>query len=83
MKLMDQKYAVQKMLFGACIKILVNYSQSIAIIQSLNLNWSSVLSYLFIVNKTGSGNIQGIVGLECVFEGIINVNKKKYIFQKF
>ena len=69
MKLLETQNAVEKVLLGACIKILLNYSQSIVIIQSLNLNWNSLLSYIFMVNKIGSGNTQSTVGLECFFEG--------------
>jgi len=69
MKLLNKEYAVEKLLVGARMKILLNYSQSIAIIQSLNLNWNSILSYIFLANKAGSGNAHSIAGIECLFEG--------------
>jgi len=67
--LQDKNFVVKKMILGAYIKIFVNYSQTIAIINTLHLNWDQKLSDLFNIHKTVSGGVQQVVALECLLEG--------------
>ena len=69
MNLQDKNFVVKKMILGAYIKIFVNYSQTIAIINTLHLNWDQKLSDLFNIHKTVSGGVQQVVALECLMEG--------------
>ena len=69
MNLQDKDFVVKKMILGAYIKIFVNYSQTIAIINTLHLNWDQKLSDLFNIHKTVSGGVQQVVALECLLEG--------------
>ena len=69
MNLQDKNFVVKKMILGAYIKIFVNYSQTIAIINTLHLNWDQKLSDLFNIHKTVSGGVQQVVALECLLEG--------------
>ena len=57
------------MLTTGSLKIFLNYSQIIAILNSLNLNWEDKLLELFNIHKVVSGGFQEIVSLECFFTG--------------
>ena len=59
------------MIMGAYIKILINYSQTIAILNNLHLNWGQTLSEMFIIQKVASGGLQQVIALECVLKGEI------------
>ena len=57
------------MINGALIKILINYSQTTAILHSLHLNWAQQIVEVFNVHQTASGGIQQVIGLECLLKG--------------
>jgi len=73
MHLQDKSFAIKTMTLGASLKIFVNYSQTIAIIHSLHLNWDEKLSDMFNLHKTISSGVQQVIGLECLLEGWILV----------
>ena len=73
MNLQDKSFAIKNMILGAYIKIFVNYSQTIAIIQTLNLNWDQKLSDMFYLHKTVSGGVQQVIALECLMTGLIKI----------
>ena len=68
-KLAIPSFAAQGMLLSAYMKIFVNFSQSIQIINSLNLNWDYFASILFPVFKISSGGIHRMISLECLVQG--------------
>ena len=47
MKIIDTEFAYIKMLKAAYIKIFINYSQCISIINSLKLDWNDIFSKFF------------------------------------
>ena len=59
------------MITAATLKIFINYSQTIAILNSLNLNWESKISQMFNIHQAASGGLQQVVALECFFTGKI------------
>jgi hypothetical protein len=69
MNLKDEHFAAKKMISGAYIKVLVNYSQTIAIINTLQLDWDQKLSDLFNLHKTVSGGVQQVIAIECLIKG--------------
>jgi len=71
MNLQDRSFAAKKMILGASIKIFANYSQTIAIINTLNLNWNQTLSDIFNLHKIISGGVQQVIPLECFVKGLI------------
>jgi len=71
MHFLDKSFAIKKMILGAYIKIFVNYSQTIAIVTTLHLNWDQILSDVFNIHKTASGGVQQVVAIECLVEGLI------------
>ena len=54
------------MITAASLKIFMNYSQTIAILNNLNLNWKS---QIFNIHKAASGGFQQVVSVECFFTG--------------
>ena len=70
MNLLDKEYAMENKLKAAFFKILINYSQCIAIINSLKLNWSEILLNLFQTQKVVSGSMHQAFSIECLIEGI-------------
>ena len=77
--LSDQSFAVKKMITAASLKIFMNYSQTISILNSLNLNWEDKLLKIFSIYKGVSGGFQQVVSIECFFTGNIK-NLKFMIF---
>ena len=69
----DQDFVVEKIMISACMKILVNYTQSMAIIKTLNLNWKEIVNNLFQVHKTTSGSINEMISLECLIQGTSSI----------
>ena len=69
MNLKDQNLAIKKMISAAYVKVYVNYSQTIAIINTLQLNWDQQISDIFNVHKVVSGGVQQVIGLECLIQG--------------
>lgn len=69
-KFKDMKFTVQQNFKGALMKILLNYSQGIAIINSLKINWGNLFGNLFRSAKMASGNAYEVVSLECIIESI-------------
>ena len=68
-KLNNQKFAIQKILSAAIVKIIVNYLQTITILKSLRLNWHEVWIQFFVVQETASGGVARALNLECLIEG--------------
>ena len=58
------------MITAAHFKIFLNYSQTIAIINTLHLNWDSILLEFFNIHKTVSGGMEQVVSIECFIAGI-------------
>ena len=71
----NQSFAITKMISTASIKIFMNYSQTIAILNSLNLSWEYEILEVFNIHKVASGGFQEIVSIECFMKG-----KEKYFF---
>ena len=69
-QLKDSSFAIKKMITAASLKIFMNYSQTITILNSLNLNWEQQLLNIFNIHKAASGGFQEVVSLECLFTGI-------------
>ena len=61
-----------KILTAAYIKIFINYSQCISIINSLKLNWNEIFSKFIEMHKIVSGGVHQVLSLECVFSGKLN-----------
>ena len=59
------------MITAASLKIFMNYTQNIAILDSLNLNWESKILEMFNIHRAASGGLQDVVSIECFFDGII------------
>ena len=68
MKFLDQEFAAQNIIISAYIKIFVNYSQFMTIINSLNLNWGDIVTGMFQIHKTVSGSLNQMISLECVLK---------------
>ena len=77
-RLKNRSFAIKKMIKAATLKIFMNYSQTIAIFNSLNLNWDVQLLNIFNMHKASSGGFQEVASLECFFTSkFINLFKKK------
>ena len=63
-------FSLKKILIAGNIKIFVNYSQSMAIINTLNLNWKDLASNMFQFHQASSGAVQNLISLECLFNGL-------------
>ena len=70
MKISNKDLIYKKMLTAAYIKIFINYSQCISIINSLKLDWNEIFSKFFQTYKIVSGSFHQVLSLECVFSGI-------------
>ena len=68
------------MITAASLKILMNYSQTIAILNTLNLNWEVQLLEIFNIHKAVSGGFQEVVSFECFFSG--NFSNHSIIYLK-
>ena len=71
MKISNKDFTYKKMLTAAYIKIFINYSQCLSIINSLNLNWNEIFSRFFETHKILSGSVHQVLSLECVFSGFL------------
>jgi len=69
MNLSNKSFAIQKMITAAYLKIFLNYSQTISIIDSLHLNWNKEISYMFNLQNTASGSFQNVITVECLMSG--------------
>ena len=69
-KLSDPSFAIKQMITAASVKIFMNYFQTIAILNTLNLNWQSDLLEMFNIHKAASGGFQEVVSIECFFKGM-------------
>ena len=69
MQLSDKTYVVKKMITAAYLKIFMNYSQTISIMNSLQLNWDGKLLQLFSIYKSASGGFQQVISIECFITG--------------
>ena len=65
----DKSLVIKKMMIGAHLKIFLNYSQTITIINSLHLNWGEFVSNFFNVHNTVSGGFEWILTIECFING--------------
>ena len=70
-KLKNSSFAIKKMIVASSLKIFMNYSQTITILNSLNLNWEGQLLNIFNIHKAASGAFQEVLSLECLFTGNI------------
>ena len=69
-QLKNSSFAIKKMIIASSLKIFLNYSQTITILNSLNLNWEGKLLDIFNIHKAASGGFQEVLSLECLFTGI-------------
>ena len=67
MNLQKQRFAAEKIMQSAYIKILTNYSQTIAIFNTLQLNWDDRITNFFNVLKTSSCDIHHLIAFECIY----------------
>ena len=65
----NQSIVLQKIITAASLNIFMNYSQTITIINSLDLNWENQMLEIFNIYRTVSGGFQQIVSIECFFTG--------------
>ena len=72
-QLKNSSFAIKKMIIASSLKIFMNYSQTITILNSLNLNWEGQLLNIFNIHKAASGSFQEVLSLECLFTGIHSV----------
>ena len=68
-KFKEKEIVAQKIMFSAYTKIMLNFSQIIAIIGSLNLNWGELFTNLFPFYKIASGNLHQMISYECLISG--------------
>ena len=68
-QLKNPSFAIEKMITAASLKIFMNYSQTIAILNSLKLDWESHIFELFNIHNAASGGLQEVVSVECFFSG--------------
>ena len=66
---MKSEIAIKRMIRAAHIKIFLNYSQTLTIINALQINWNIVLWNFFSLNKTISGGAGQILTFECFVKG--------------
>lgn len=78
-KLKDLDFAVKKSFNAALMKILLNYTQSSTIMNSLRINWGTLIGGVFQASKILSGNLQQVIALEC----LIKSNNLKYSLSFF
>ena len=71
-QLSDKSYVVKKMITAAYLKIFMNYSQTISIMNSLHLNWDGKLLQLFSIYKSASGGFQQVISIECFMTSFKN-----------
>ena len=67
---MDTDFALQKNMISAYMKIFVNYTQTITIINYLNLNWKNFVPEMFPALSVSSGNLKEVISIECLMPGI-------------
>ena len=76
----NESFAVRKIINSAYFKIVINYSQTIAILNSLKLNWNEIIAQYFQIHKMASGSIDQILSIECILYGkFMNFFKTIYI----
>ena len=63
------------------MKIYINYSQFMAIINYLNLNWGTIGKEMFQIHTTVSGSVNQMISLECIVHGFFNIIN--YLFSIF
>ena len=69
-QLKNSSFAIKKMMIASSFKIFLNYSQTITILNSLNLNWEGQILNIFNIHKAASGGFQQVLSLECLFTGL-------------
>ena len=65
----NKPLVVQKMITAANLKIFLNFTQTISIMNSLNLDWENKLLKVFAISKTASGAFQDVISIECLIDG--------------
>ena len=78
-QLQNSSFAIKKMIIASSLKIFMNYSQTITILNSLKLNWEGQLLNVFNIHKAASGGFQEVVSFECLFTGIC-INYSVFFF---
>ena len=66
----NSSFAIKKMIIASSLKIFMNYSQTITILNTLNLNWQGQLLNIFNIHKAAAGSFQEVLSLECLITGI-------------
>lgn len=66
MNLKNKHYASRKIVSAAVMKIFLNYTQTIAILKNLQLEWGDILSQLFGTVEATGGSINQVYGLDCL-----------------
>ena len=64
------RFAAEKTIKSAYIKIFTNYSQAISILTYLNFNLDEI-EKPFVVLKASSGSVHNIISLECILNSMI------------
>ena len=70
-KFQDQAFAFKKIMLAACMNIFVNYSQNMALINILNLNWKEIATNMFQVHKAVSASVHQMISFDCLIQGFI------------
>ena len=68
-KLKSPSFAIKKMITAATLKIFINYSQTITIINGLKFDWDVLLLNTLNLYKASAGSLQEVVSFECFFTG--------------
>ena len=61
------------------MNIFVNYSQNMAIINIMNLNWKEIASSMFQVHKAVSASLHQMISLDCLIKGELFIEYHKII----
>jgi len=69
--------SITNRLSSSYLKLLMNYVQTITIIQYLNLDWSSTNLKIFSISQTLSGSFFEIVSLDCLVQCITSYYNDK------
>ena len=68
----DENLTMKRKLNSAYMKVLMNYFQTMNIINILELKWHSAISKFQSASQTLSGGFFKVISLECIFKGFIS-----------
>lgn len=83
MDFMDKEMAIERMMNAAYMKIFLNYTQGIMIINSLRMNWNHLFDEVVSYFEPVSGNVGKIISVECIVEGISILFSGYFFFFRF